>query len=76
MPFQIVIDFFAKGSVGAIDTFLETLEHQTYQVQMVRLSLNRNLTTIPEDPNIKDQKIRSDPTVTWELIASMQIMSY
>lgn len=60
---KLLIDIAANGTRGALDAFLKSLSHQTYQVRFTKASLFANKDT-------------AATTGTWGVLASLEILSY
>lgn len=74
---KLIIDFSAKGALAALDGFLAALEHQQYQIRINHFSLHRDMTLVPDGlPVVKGKGVQVPRSAKWELVVSMQIMSY
>lgn len=64
----LVIDFAATGSYVDIATYLDRLASQPYGIRFTRFSLYRSTQT--------QDTLVATPEVTWELLASMEVLSF
>lgn len=67
---KFLIDFSAKGSEKNLDSFLKNLTYQTYQVKFNKLSFASTSST-PDETSGK-----AKPLSSWEVLASIQVMSF
>ena len=72
---RLIIGFSAIGTNKSIEDFLYAIKHQTYQVQILSVSLSK--TSQPQPKVDTEMKFVPNPGIEyWELFVSMQIMSY
>lgn len=66
---KLLIDFSAKGSEKDLDSFLKNLTYQTYQVKFNKLSF-------VSGDSIDTTTSKTKVTSSWEVLASIQVMSF
>lgn len=77
---KLLIDFSSKGSTGSVDAFLAALSRQTYEVRFTKFSLFADNSTpppvVPTQPGITPAAPVVIPGSTWEVLASIEIVSF
>ncbi len=72
---KLLIDFSAKGNQSDIDMFLSDIAHQPYQIKFTKFSLFSSkaglATSTPTEPAVS-----SGAADSWEVLASIQVISY
>ncbi len=73
---KLIIGFSASGSRTAIDSFLDQLSHQTYQIKFTKISIFADTIQSPESLGTPEIKTPVPKIQEWQVLANIEILSF